>query len=389
MNRNNPKSFYYPKSLNISCYFIIITTLKEGDLMAKKEGLVIVLMVISICLISGCGIYDTLYVKQETQTAVKVPEGNITIALPANVTAELQSPEESTPNESVITPEAQSETSESSSNQPAPEEVPSEADVVTVKETNLVSLVPKAYDPDKDTLKFTFTSPLDENGEWQTTYGDAGQYTVTVTASDGSLTTSKDVLLIVDKKEESPAITSFSPDTTTVTAKETDKIDFKVVASDLNKDQLTYLWKLDGVDSSDKSSFEYATTYEDSGSHTVKVMVSDGTLEADKMWSVTVSNVNRKPVLNKINDFKAKENDQIVVDLEATDADGDKLTYAINDQRFVQNGNEFAWQTSYDDAGQYTFKASVSDGTDTVTQEFKVAVENVNRAPVITDVVQK
>src|SRR3989338_8410297 len=58
--------------------------------------------------------------------------------------------------------------------------------VVVVQETDVVSLAPEAEDPDKDTsLVFTFTSPLNENGEWKTAYGDSGEYKVTVTASDG------------------------------------------------------------------------------------------------------------------------------------------------------------------------------------------------------------
>jgi hypothetical protein len=75
--------------------------------------------------------------------------------------------------------------------------------VIVVQETDLVSLSPEAEDPDSDTsIVFTFTSPLDENGEWQTSYGDSGEYTITVTASDGESTTSKEVLIIVNKREE-------------------------------------------------------------------------------------------------------------------------------------------------------------------------------------------
>ena len=85
----------------------------------------------------------------------------------------------------------------------------------------MVSLVPKAEDPDKDTLTFTFTSPLDDNGEWQTNYGDAGEYTVTITASDGLLTTSKEVLIIVKKKEEAPVLESFEPKDTLIKIDET------------------------------------------------------------------------------------------------------------------------------------------------------------------------
>ena len=88
----------------------------------------------------------------------------------------------------------------------------------------LVSLVPKAEDPDQDALTFTFTSPLDANGEWQTNYGDAGEYTVTVTVSDGLLTTSKEVLIIVKKKEEAPVLQSYDPEDTALEIDEAEEI---------------------------------------------------------------------------------------------------------------------------------------------------------------------
>ncbi len=272
-----------------------------------------------------------------------------------------------------------------------PEEVSGEKPIViVVQENELVSLVPKAEDPDKDTsLVFTFTSPLDENGEWQTTYGDSGEYTITVTASDGELTTTKEVLIIVNKKEESPTIDSAKPIETGLIIDETQAIDFSVVASDLNKDSLSYAWKLDGVDAGSKSTYSYETTYDDAGTHTVKVEVSDGISSTSKIWSVNVQNVNRKPVLEKVNDITAKETDKITITALATDDDKDSITYSISDKSFTQEDNVFTWQTDYNSAGSYEVTVSASDGKDFTEQTFAVTVENVNRAPIITDITLK
>jgi len=262
--------------------------------------------------------------------------------------------------------------------------------VIVVQETELVSLSPQAEDPDKDTdLVFTFTSPLNENGEWQTTYGDSGEYTITLTASDGESTTSRDVLIIVNKKEETPTIDSAKPIESGLAIDETKAVEFSIAASDLNKDPLTYAWKLDGVDVGNEDKYAYQSTYEDSGTHTVKVDVSDELSSASKIWSVDVKNVNRKPVLEKIDDLKAKENDKITITALATDDDKDKITYAISDDRFEQEDNVFTWQTNYDSAGTYQVTVSANDGQDTTEQQFMVTVENVNRPPVITDIIQK
>ena len=157
----------------------------------------------------------------------------------------------------------------------AMEEKPKEKPiVVVVQETDLVSLVPKADDPDKDTnLVFTFTSPLNEKGEWQTTYGDSGEYTVTVTASDGESITSREVLIIVNKKEETPTIDSSKPIESGLTIDETQSVEFGIEASDLNNDPLTYGWKVDGANVGTENKYMYTTTYDDAGSHTVKVDV--------------------------------------------------------------------------------------------------------------------
>lgn len=338
-----------------------------------KKEIIFALMAISVLLISACDVYNTLYIKQAEDAEGVSDEEIIVEGLDEEVMEEAE-----TGGEEIDAGIAKER-----------EELPEDATVLIVKETEIVNLVPNAEDPDKDTLIFTFTSPLDDNGQWQTTYGDAGEYTITVTASDGSLTASKEVLIIVNRKEEAPALDSLSPAETAITIDETGQVAFSVRASDLNNDILRYLWKLDGVSIGNDDSVEYKTTYEDSGSHTVKATVSDGLFDTEKIWSVTVNNVNRKPQISEIDDIKAKETDTITINAAALDDDGDELSYSIDDSRFVQDGSTFTWETNYDDAGDHLVTVSVSDGVDTTTQEVKVTVENVNRPPVILDIGQK
>ena len=338
-----------------------------------KKEIIFALMAISVLLISACDVYNTLYIKQAEDAEGVSEEEIIVEGIDEEVMEEAETGGEKI--DVIIAKEK--------------EELPEDATVLIVKETELVNLVPNAEDPDKDTLIFTFTSPLDDNGQWQTTYGDAGEFTVTVTASDGQLTTSKEVLIIVNRKEEAPALDSFTPEETAITIDETKEVAFSVRASDLNKDILRHSWKLDGVSIGNDDSIEYKTTYEDSGSHTVKAIVSDGIFDTEKIWSVTVNNVNRKPQISEIDDIKAKETDTIAIEVEALDDDGDQLIYSIDDSRFVQDGSTFTWETNYDDAGNHLVTVSVSDGVDTATQEVTVTVENVNRPPVILDIGQK
>ena len=166
-------------------------------------------------------------------------------------------------------------------------------------------------------------------------------------------------------------------------------MDFTVEASDLNNDPLEYSWKFDGEGAGTGEEYTYQSDYDSAGTHTVKADISDGLSSASRIWSVEVLNVNRKPAMEQIGDLRSEENDLVTITLHATDDDGDALSYAISDSRFMQDGNVFTWQTSYDSAGEYSITASVSDGTDTTSETLTLTVDNVNRPPMIVDVLQK
>ncbi len=262
-----------------------------------------------------------------------------------------------------------------------------EAKVIIVTEKDLVSLKPQATDPDADKLAFSYTTPFNREGKWQTNYGDAGEYTITVTVSDGQLSTTKDVLVIVNKKEETPTIDEAIPKEATLEAKENSKLAFGVKASDLNEDSLKYSWKLDDAEVSTDINYTYNLGYDAAGQHTIKVAVSDGVNEASNTWALKIENVNRKPVLEEIDPIKIKETETAVLEPKATDPDNDKLTFSVDTDKFKKVDGRFEWETTYDDAGVYTITLAVSDGEDEVSQDIEVTIENVDRPPVIEDII--
>jgi hypothetical protein len=368
-------------------------------------------LIIITVFLSACDVYETLYnVPSPVGEVVKVPEENIVVEEEDSVSElveeeeteefvsiedleeilEEEVEEELVIEDGVIIIEGDSEevgeVEEIAEEEPVmSEEEVEAATVIIVEESELISLVTQAEDPDQDSIEFIFSNPLDENGEWQTTYGDSGEYTVTITVSDGELTSSKDVLIIVNKKEEAPTIGSFTPVDTAVAVDETDTVEFSVEASDLNDDDLSYEWKLDGVGVSDDDFFDYETTYDDSGSHTVKVTVFDDVFSTDNLWSITINNVNRKPILEEIVDMTVRETETVSINPVAVDPDGDEITFTISDPV----GGDDVWETTYDDAGEYVVTVTASDGIDEVSQEVTIVVENVNRAPQIIDIIQK
>ena len=355
------------------------------------KGLVI-FSLIGIFLLSGCEQLKELYGIQTTSEEEYVPIEDIKIEGESpviqvgpeeqNETPKIEEPEEIT---EITEPEEEKETEEITKEEVGKSE--GEAKVIIAEETDLVSLKPKASDPDQDKLSFSYTTPLDSEGKWQTAYGDEGEYTITITVSDGTLSTTKDVLIVINKKEEAPVIDEAVPEDDTLETKEDSKLEFSVKASDLNKDPLTYSWKLDGGDVSTKESYTYDVGYDAAGDHTVKVQVTDGIKEASKIWAVKVDNVNRKPALEGIGDIKVKEREVVIIEPKASDPDDDGLTFNIDSDKFVSKEGRFEWETTYDDAGEYTVKVTASDGTDEESQEVKIVIENVNRPPVIEDII--
>ena len=252
-----------------------------------------------------------------------------------------------------------------------------------IQETEKISLQANATDPDADSLIITYSYPLNENGEWQTSYGDAGEYKTIITVSDGITSDSRDVLIIVNKKEESPKIDSFEPEESTLSIKETDSIEFSVSASDLNRDELSYEWLLDEKKVKDGREFTYETTYKDDGSHKVFAVVSDRTTSVNKEWSVDVENVDVESLLDLIEDATIDENE--IVKLKLPDFEKYGLTYSISEP--VGNDNE--WKTSYDDAGSYDINIHIEGKGFSDDKTVNVVVNDVDRAPVFDKIENK
>ena len=81
---------------------------------------------------------------------------------------------------------------------------------------------------------------------------------------------------------------------------------------------------------------------------------SDGLLETSKFAQIIINETNRAPIFGKIENVKARENDNIALLLNAQDPDGDGITYSIDNppEGSSLKGNVFLWAPSYDVAGK-------------------------------------
>ena len=71
---------------------------------------------------------------------------------------------------------------------------------------------------------------------------------------------------------------------------------------------------------------------------------------------------NTAPVLSSISNITVNAGDTIVIAANASDLEGDTLSYNIDSSFFDKTGNIFTWQTSLYSAGNYSFRVTVNDG---------------------------
>ncbi len=245
------------------------------------------------------------------------------------------------------------------------------------QEGDKIDLKKLISDPDKDKLKMSFEKPFNQEGVWQTTYANAGKHNVLVTFADSEFTIKETIAIVIKNKNAPPEISSFSPKQK-VLGVEGQTIKFQVKATDFDKDELNYLWQVDGKNFSQEASGSYYFDFSSAGKHKVLIKVTDGQADLFKLWDVLINNTNRAPVLNLLSPVTIKEGEKLTLKLPTKDKDGDAIKYTFSSP--LQKG---FWQTNYNDAGNYTIEVKVTDGGFVTSQNITIVVQDVDRAPVI------
>ena len=365
----------------------------------KKSGILLLVMLVSVVMLTGCLNYKsyqpTKTSSSDTDLIKEIAEIEKEFGLADNKTAGTKDTTKDTSKITGAVVGTKDATNKTADTKKDAIKVPlnqktdtSKLQKISVKESELVNLNVKIDDPDKDKITYSFSLPLNQQGKWKTNYGDAGEYVVTITATDGKLTSKKDVLLVVERVNVPPVIKTIKD--RIVKEGETVKVEPQVI--DPNGDSVTV--KL----SEPVSKGLWATDHTSAGEYEVVISASDGELESKEKFLLTVKDVNVLPKVSGLKDLTVKEGEKLEIAPTVSDLDKDPLNVSIviscsTGCQFLKSGevakscsDKCAWQTSYTDHGVYSVVVTVDDGKEKITKTSALTITDQNRPPTIGEI---
>ncbi|MBL7070810.1 MAG: S8 family serine peptidase [Candidatus Omnitrophica bacterium] len=268
----------------------------------------------------------------------------------------------------------------------------------SVDEGVLLTFTIAASDEDGDSLTYSASSlpagatfsAAEKRFSWTPTFIQAGTYlNVHFEITDGSIADSENITITVNDVNAPPSMDPIGDKS----IDEGSLLEFTVTASDVDGDALTY-YALNLHSGSafdvDTQAFSWTPGYTDAGVYDdVIFMATDGEEAEGETISITVSDINVKPVIDSLDMTPAatiNEGESITIVINSSDLDGDELTYYVQNEPdgsgFI--GSDFYWRPGYDQAGEYAdVEFTAYDGVEysdpyTVT----ITVNNMNDAPV-------
>ncbi len=245
-----------------------------------------------------------------------------------------------------------------------------------VKEMDLVKIIPEATDLDQDAVTYYYSPPLNEKGEWQTAYGDAGEYYLNITASDGQSEEVQRIKLVIDKVNRAPLITENK-----LVIKETQTIDLKNIIKDPDGDPLVYTFN-----SPFDQSGIWKTKFGDARSFLTNFVVSDGSATVNGRVEIEVQSTNQEPmIIDAFSDDEVihlKEDNKLKFYVEAEDPDQGKLAFSWSlDEDVIEDEEQGEVYFGFNSSGEHVLAVTINDGIVPVSKDWKIIIEDVNRIP--------
>jgi hypothetical protein len=206
---------------------------------------------------------------------------------------------------------------------------------------------------------------------------------------DGELTDWENITIRVNSTNRPPVLDQIGYRS----VNENSSLEFTVNATDPDGDALEYsASNLPDGAAFDPGTriFSWTPTFEQAGTYPeVHFEVSDGELTDWENITIRVNNTNRPPVLDQIWDRTIDENSLLESTVNATDPDGDALTYSASNlpdgAAFDPGTRIFSWTPTFEQAGTYhEVHFEVSDSELTDWENITIRVVDADASPKIS-----
>jgi len=263
-----------------------------------------------------------------------------------------------------------------------------------INENTTLTFQVNATDPDADPLNYSCTNlpvnatftPATRIFSWKPGFEQAGNYTVSCMVTDGLANDSETFTITVINVNRRPVLNPIG----NRTVNENQSLTFVISGSDPDNDVLAFsATNLPSGATFDPSTraFNWTPTFDQAGTYFVTFTATDGSLNTSETIKITVSNVNRAPVLNPIGNKTVNETQLLQFTISGSDPDGDNLTFStINlppNASFNPATKQFSWTPNMTQSGNYNVTFYVSDGSLNDSEKITITVINTNRPPVI------
>ncbi len=277
----------------------------------------------------------------------------------------------------------------------------------SVQEGQLLQFSISGSDPDNDPLTFSASNlpsgaifnPSTRTFSWTPNFEQAGSYQVTFSVSDGRLSDSETITIIVFEVNQPPTLTegSVNPSRGSIN----DVYFYRIKYADSDNDAPVFVGLfIDGFLFSDIVQIDPSdTNYADGaifeinvpgdfigrGSHTFFFDAFDGFfyILSDEYPGPVIEN--SPPILDPIGNKQVNEGDLLEFMITGSDPDADLLTFsAVNlpsGASFNPSTRIFSWTPGFTQSGSYQVAFSVSDGELSNSEAITITVGNVNAAP--------
>jgi len=252
---------------------------------------------------------------------------------------------------------------------------------VTIDEMDTINFLIDAYDPDGNPLEYSWElNGVEESTistyDFTTDYSSAGNYLVTLYVTDNFSDRSKisrselnySWTITVNDVDQEIIVNNIQPVPGPVTIDEMDTINFLIDAYDPDGNPLEYSWKLDGVEESTISTYDFTTDYTSAGNYLVSLDVTDNFSDNSLYyeWNVTVNDVDQPIVVNELippeGDITIDEGDVINFSIDAYDPDGNDLEHSWQVDGLEESvESTFDFITDENSAGEYELTLFVTD----------------------------